>query len=84
MNVSRLKYYACGLIALVLGCTQDPTATAPPDDSWYRAVDKTRHEFYPLPPFLFSPVKNELVAEAVIAMGDGPLLQLSTREASGG
>lgn len=73
--------YSLVLIMLVVGCSQEPTAAPPPTDTWYRSVDNTDHEFFPLPPFLFSPVKAELVDEAVTAMGDGPLLQLSTSEA---
>jgi len=65
----------------VTGCDRTPTPAPLPTDSWYRPVDNLAHVFYPLPPFLFSPVKIELVDEAVAAMGDGPLLQLSTSEA---
>jgi len=67
--------------ALIVGCDQVPTPAPPPTDSWYHTLDNPVHEFYPLPPFLFSPVKAELVNEAAAAMGDGPLLQLSTSEA---
>jgi hypothetical protein len=63
------------------GCTDDPRTTAIPTDPWYRVVDKQSHDFYPLPLFLFSPVKPELVDEAAAAMGNVPLLQLSTSEA---
>ena len=69
------------VVALVIGCTEEPIPAPPPNNSWFNAVDKSRHEFLPLPPFLFSPVKEELVNEAVEAMSDGPLLQLSTGEA---
>ena len=91
-RVSRLHFHYRGAIVLGIvqilaaaslssGCSQEPTPAPPPADSWYRAVDNPAHEFYRLPPFLFSPVKPELVGEAVAAMGDGPLLQLSTSEA---
>jgi hypothetical protein len=66
---------------LLAGCGQESTPAPPPTDTWYRAIDNPAHEFYPLPPFLFSPVKPELIDEAAAAMGDGPLLQLSTSEA---
>jgi len=69
------------VVSLLTACSREPTPAPPPADSWYRAIDNPAHEFYPLPPFLFSPVKPELVDEAVTAMGDGPLLQLSTSEA---
>ena len=52
-----------------------------PRDSWYRAIDNPAHTFIRLPLFLFSPVTPELIEEAATAMGDGPLLQLSTSEA---
>ena len=50
-------------------------------DRYVVSIDNPYHQFFPLPPFLFSPVKAELVDEAATAMGDGPLLQLSTSEA---
>ncbi len=67
--------------ALLAACDRVPPAPPAPNDSWYRGLDNPAHKFYPLPPFLFSPVKAELVEEAVAALGDGPLLQPSTREA---
>lgn len=68
-------------VAILTACERQATPSATPEDSWYRAVDSPVHEFITLPPFLFSPVKAELVTEAVIALGDGPLLQLSPSEA---
>ncbi len=70
-----------GAASILGGCDQAPTPAPPPTDTWYRTVDNPAHKFYPLPPFLFSPVKTELVNEAAATMGDGPLLQLSTSEA---
>jgi len=77
-----------GCVALVVaasavfaGCTEGPRQAPAPTDSWYREIDNPAHEFIELPLFLFSPVKSELIAEAVAVMGDGPLLQLSTSEA---
>ena len=68
-------------MCLLVSCDQEPAPPPTPDDSWYRPVDQVSHDFMPLPPFLYSPVKLELVAEAAQEMGDGPLLQLSTSEA---
>jgi hypothetical protein len=68
-------------VILLCACAQEPTPIPPPTDTWYRAVDHQIHAFYPLPPFLHSPVKAEHLDEAIAAMGDGPLLQLSTSEA---
>ncbi len=66
--------------ALLAACDRTPAPPPPPMDTWYRAVD-AQHEFLPLPLFLFSPVREEHVQEAVEALGDGQLLQLSTSEA---
>lgn len=66
---------------LLAGCDQEPTPAPIPHDTWYRALDNPTHEFYTMPPFLFSPVKPELVDEAAAALGDVPLLHLSTSEA---
>lgn len=68
-------------VMLLCACAPEPAPIPAPTDSWYRVVDHQRHTFDPLPPFLHSPVKIELANEAIAAMGDGPLLQLSTSEA---
>jgi len=69
------------ILVLTLACTEQLSYPAAPEDSWYRDAGIEQHEFFPLPLFLFTPVAEELVAEATTAMGDGPLLQLSTSEA---
>jgi len=63
------------------GCGEGSQRAALPSDSWYREIDNPRHEFIEYPLFLFSPVKPELIDEAVDLMNGGPLLQLSTSEA---
>lgn len=68
-------------VCLLAACSEPSNTPPVPQDSWHRAVDNPAHEFIRLPLFLFSPVTPELVAEAAAAMGDGPLLQLSTSEA---
>lgn len=73
--------YALVTISLLTACSEPATAPPVPQDSWYRAIDNPAHEFVRLPLFLYSPVTPELVTEAAAAMGDGPLLQLSTSEA---
>jgi len=71
---------AIALCALT-ACSQPPEPPPAPRDTWYRALDNPAHEFVRLPLYLYSPVTPELVAEATAALGDGPLLQLSTSEA---
>ena len=68
-------------LALLVACSEPPEQAPPPADSWHRDVDHERHEFIALPAFLYTPVKPSLVDEAAAALGDGPLLQLSTSEA---
>ncbi|MDA0822076.1 MAG: hypothetical protein O3C28_06590 [Proteobacteria bacterium] len=68
-------------VMLLGGCAEEAAPIPPPSDTWYRAVDQQSHTFYPLPPYIHSPVKTEHLDEAITAMGDGPLLQLSTSEA---
>lgn len=68
--------------ALVLAaCSPAPEAPPPSRDSWYREVDNPAHEFVRMPLFLYSPVTPALVDEAAAALGEEPLLQLSTSEA---
>ena len=49
--------------------------------SWYRPMDSDKHEFVQYPDYLFQPVQESLIGEAIAALGDKPLLQLSTSEA---
>lgn len=70
-----------GSLLFLVGCGDESTVISTSTDSWYQAVDKDKHEFTLLPRFLYSPVKAELIDEASRAMSDGPLLQLSTKEA---
>ena len=69
------------VVVAIAACSPTPEPPPAPQDSWYREVDNPAHEFVRLPLFLYSPVTPELVTEAAAAMGDGPLLQLSTSEA---
>ena len=66
---------------MLAGYSQESTAEPSPTDTRHRPIDNPDYHFSPLPPFVFSPVKSELVEKAATAMDDGPLLQLSTREA---
>lgn len=78
---NRWLALAIVVVAALAACSPAPESPPAPRDSWYREVDNPAHEFIRLPLFLYSPVTPELVAEAASAMGDGPLLQLSTSEA---
>ena len=44
-------------------------------------MDSSIHEFIKYPNYLYQPVQESLLAEAIAALGDKPLLQLSTSEA---
>ena len=68
-------------MSLVTGGSKQVPARPVPLVSVNRAVDNPAHVCVGLPLFLYAPVTPELVAEAAAALGDGPLLQLSTSEA---
>lgn len=44
-------------------------------------MDSSKHEFIKYPNYLYQPVQESLLAEAIAGLGAKPLLQLSTSEA---
>lgn len=78
-TILRHSYLLLSL--LLAGCSEEVAEVSPLQDAWYHEVDLDAHEFVNLPLFLYSPVKPGLVSEAIAALGDEPLLQLSTSEA---
>ncbi|MEM7468035.1 MAG: hypothetical protein AAF387_14265 [Pseudomonadota bacterium] len=62
-------------------CSPPPAGPDPISSSWYRPMDSETHEFIDYPNYLYQPVQQSRLTEAIAALGEKPLLQLSTSEA---
>ena len=69
------------LCLFTYGCSPPPETSDEITSSWFRKMDNPNHEFIKYPPYLYQPVKPELIDEAKAGLGNNPLLQLSTAEA---
>ena len=76
-----MKKLAALLIVLFCGCAPSQEQSKEISSAWFRPMDNENHEYVKYPSFLYQPVSAELIPEAVAALGEKPLLQLSTSEA---
>ncbi|MGR8947652.1 MAG: hypothetical protein ACU84Q_06360 [Gammaproteobacteria bacterium] len=76
-----MKKIVVFLILLCSACSPPPEQKIEIKSPWYRPMDNPAHEFMEYPSFLYQPVQESLIAEAIAGLGEKPLLQLSTSEA---
>lgn len=80
-RISQPSLLLACILLVATGCEQTPAPVQEIESAWYRKMDNPNHEFVTYPDYLYQPVLPAFKDEAIAALGQTPLLQLSTAEA---